>query len=81
MPASRIVALVPVRSLEGGKSRLAEHLDAEERADLVVRLLRRTIQAASPHVERVVVVSPDAEVLAIAAEAGRGAPAAGRSWA
>jgi 2-phospho-L-lactate guanylyltransferase len=70
MPAFRIVALVPVRSLESGKSRLAEHLDAEERADLVARLLRRTIQAASPHVERVVVVSPDAEVLAVAAEAG-----------
>jgi 2-phospho-L-lactate guanylyltransferase len=70
MPAPRIVALVPVRSLEGGKSRLAEHLDAEERADLVARLLRRTLEAVSSQVERVIVVSPDAEVLAFAARVG-----------
>jgi hypothetical protein len=37
-----IVALVPVRSLSGAKSRLGEPLDAEERADLVLALLRRT---------------------------------------
>ena len=70
MEPRRIVAIVPVRSLEGGKSRLAEHLDPEERADLVTRLLRRTIDAAAAVVERVIVVSPDVEVLAIAAAAG-----------
>ena len=70
MPASRIVAIVPVRSLEGGKSRLAERLDGEERAELVERLLRTTIEAVKPHVERVVVVSPDRDVLDLAAEAG-----------
>lgn len=70
MEPRRIVAIVPVRSLEGGKSRLAEHLDPEERADLVTRLLFRTIDAAAAVVERVVVVSPDVEVLAVAAAAG-----------
>ena len=38
---SRIVALVPVRSLSGAKSRLGEPLDPEERADLILALLRR----------------------------------------
>jgi 2-phospho-L-lactate guanylyltransferase len=70
MPTSRVVALVPVRSLEGGKSRLAERLDAEERAELVGRLLRTTIEALTPHVDRVVVVSPDRDVLDLAAAAG-----------
>lgn len=70
MEPRRIVAIVPVRSLEGGKSRLAEHLDPEERADLVTRLLRRTIDAAAAAVERVIVVSPDIDVLAVAAAAG-----------
>jgi len=42
----RIVALVPVRSLSGAKSRLGEPLDAEERADLILALLRRTVEQA-----------------------------------
>ena len=42
----RIVAIVPVRSLSGAKSRLGEPLDAEERADLVLALLRRTVAEA-----------------------------------
>src|SRR5262245_14961889 len=66
------VAVVPVRSLEGAKSRLGEALDAEERRALVERLLGRTVQAAQGVVGivDVLVVSPDAEVLALAASLG-----------
>ncbi len=64
--------MIPVRSLEGAKSRLGDVLDAEERRELVERLLRQTVAAAlaTPGVRRVVVVSPDPEVLAVAAAAG-----------
>ena len=60
-----VVALVPVRSLSGAKSRLGEPLDAEERADLVMGLLQRTVEAAlkATRLAGVVVVSMDAELL------------------
>ncbi len=47
-------------------------LDAEERRELVIRLLQQTIAAAlaTPGAGRVVVVSPDPEALAVAAAAG-----------
>lgn len=63
---------VPVRALEGAKSRLGAVLDAEERHDLVEGLLRRTVAAAlaTPGVVEVVVVSPDPEALAVAQAAG-----------
>jgi 2-phospho-L-lactate guanylyltransferase len=65
------VAVIPVGVLEGAKSRLGEMLDAEERRDLVTSLLQRTIDV----VRRtggldVLVVSPDPEVLELAARAG-----------
>jgi 2-phospho-L-lactate guanylyltransferase len=62
---SRIVGVVPVRSLSSGKSRLGEPLDAEERADLVLALLRRTVEQAlaATRLAGVVVVSEDADVL------------------
>ena len=62
---SRIVAVVPVRSLSSGKSRLGEPLDAEERADLVLALLRRTVEQAlaATRLAGVVVVSEDADLL------------------
>jgi 2-phospho-L-lactate/phosphoenolpyruvate guanylyltransferase len=68
----RIVALVPVRGLEGAKARLGEVLDAEERRSLVELLLARTIAAAAgtPAVVEVVVVSPDPDVLALAGGLG-----------
>ena len=67
-----VTIVVPVRSFENAKSRLGAVLDAEERHELVERLLRRTIAAGleTPGVAEVLVVSPDPEVLAIAAESG-----------
>ncbi len=64
--------VIPVRALEGAKSRLGEVLDAEERRELVELLLRRTLEAARavPGVEIVAVVSPDAAALAVARSAG-----------
>ncbi len=62
---SRIVAIVPVRSLSGAKSRLGEPLDPEERAELILALLRRTVSAAlaARRLDGVAVVSQDAELL------------------
>ena len=62
---SRIVALVPVRSLSGAKSRLGEPLDPEERADLILALLRRTVEAAraARRLAGVMVVSMDPDLL------------------
>lgn len=69
---TRVAAVVPVRALESAKSRLGEVLDAEERRDLVARLLDRTIGAARDArlIDEVIVVSPDPATLAAAAVAG-----------
>lgn len=68
----KVIALVPVGTLEGAKSRLGGALDAEERHDLAVRLLRRTLAAtgATPGIAETIVITPDDEVRAIALEAG-----------
>jgi 2-phospho-L-lactate guanylyltransferase len=69
---TRIAAIIPVGTLAGAKSRLGESLDAEERQDLVERLLARTVVAALA-VERlddVLVASPDRDVLRRSAELG-----------
>jgi len=68
----RTSVAIPVRALEGAKSRLGAVLDAEERHDLVEAMLRHTIAAAldTPGVLEVIVVSPDPEALAVAGEAG-----------
>ena len=68
----RVVAIVPVGALEGAKSRLGETLDAEERRDLVSRMLERTVDAAlgTPGIAETLVVSPDREALAVAARLG-----------
>jgi 2-phospho-L-lactate guanylyltransferase len=69
-----VVAVVPVRALEGAKSRLGDALDAGERRDLVARLLARTLDALAPAagagVGRTIVVSGDDAVLALARRAG-----------
>ncbi len=68
----RPFALVPARGLEAAKARLGEALDAEERRELVERLLLRTMAAAldSSELAGVVVVSPDDAVLRMATAAG-----------
>ena len=72
MPRSRTVAVIPVRSLEGAKSRLGEALDPEERRALVERLLARTIEAARavPTIDEIDVISPDPAVFVLARELG-----------
>ncbi|MDP9481808.1 MAG: 2-phospho-L-lactate guanylyltransferase [Chloroflexota bacterium] len=69
---SRLTAVVPVGSLEGAKSRLGDRLDAEERQQLVIELLDRTVRAAGAarSVASVVVVSPDPVALRVASAAG-----------
>jgi len=70
--APRVVAIVPVGGLEGAKSRLGETLDAEERRDLVQRMLDRTVRSAlaTSGIAETLVVSPDREALAAAARLG-----------
>jgi 2-phospho-L-lactate guanylyltransferase len=70
--SARVVVIVPVGTLEGAKSRLGETLDAEERRDLVVRMIRRTVEAAvaTPGVAETIVVTPDDEVRGLALAAG-----------
>lgn len=72
MTGRHIVAIVPVGPLDAAKSRLGGALDAEERHDLVTRLLHRTLAAslATPDVAETIVVSPDRDALAAAAAAG-----------
>ncbi len=67
-----LVAIVPVRSLEGAKSRLGGSLDAEERVVLAASLLDRTVLAVVgvARIESVVVVSPDPAVLRRASALG-----------
>lgn len=71
-PTRRLVVVVPVGTLDGAKSRLGGSLDAEERRDLAIRLLTRTIEAAiaTPDVAEVLVVTPDDQVRELAAGAG-----------
>ena len=66
-------AIIPVRGLERSKSRLAGPLDAEERFDLVSRLLARAIAATttSTRIAGTIVVSGDPDAL----EQGRAAGA------
>jgi 2-phospho-L-lactate guanylyltransferase len=69
---SRLAAIIPVGTIEGAKTRLGGTLDAEERQDLVERLLERTVGAALAvaRFEDVLVISPDREVLRRAADLG-----------
>jgi 2-phospho-L-lactate guanylyltransferase len=67
-----IWAIVPVKPLLMGKSRLASVLEGEERAKLNRMLLERTLGVLkdTPKVDGTLVVSRDPEVLAIAREFG-----------
>jgi 2-phospho-L-lactate guanylyltransferase len=70
--SERIVAVVPIRSLRHGKSRLSLVLGNEARESLLRRVADRVVTAAvdSGRIETVLVVSPDAGTLAWAAEMG-----------
>ena len=63
---------MPVGGLEGAKSRLGDTLDAEERRDLTIGLLTRTLEAihTSPGIAEMIVVSPDEDVRRLALAAG-----------
>lgn len=69
----RVIAVIPVGALDGAKSRLGAVLDAEERRDLVTRLVETTIGAVvgvGPAIAETIVVTPDDEVRALALDAG-----------
>lgn len=65
-------AVVPLRGLATGKARLAGAIDAEEREELLLGLLRRTVTLLREWgaLAAVHVVSADRRVLAVAASAG-----------
>ncbi len=76
--SERIVAVVPVRSLRHGKTRLSSVLGNGARETLLRGIANRVVSAAleSGLIETVLVVSPDAETLAWAAGLGSGVVAA-----
>lgn len=65
-------AIVPVKPLRWGKSRLAEVLTPDERTDLNRRLLAHTLDTltAVPEIEQVLVISRDQAALSLAREYG-----------
>jgi 2-phospho-L-lactate guanylyltransferase len=68
----RIVAVVPIRSLRHGKTRLSPVLATEARQTLLRGIADRVVTAAvdSGRIETILVVSPEAETLAWAAGFG-----------
>jgi 2-phospho-L-lactate guanylyltransferase len=69
---SRLHVVVPVRSLTGGKARLGEALDAEERESLILGMLEHELAVLADWggAAAVLVVSADPGVLAVADDAG-----------
>ncbi len=65
---NQIVSLIPVRSLTSGKTRLAGALSGDERAGLIREMLGGVVSAAlgSGVIGRVIVISPDEDVLSLA---------------
>lgn len=65
-------AIVPVKPLRRGKSRLANVLSFNERTDLNRHLLQNTLDTLNriPEIEQMLVVSRDSEALALARELG-----------
>jgi 2-phospho-L-lactate guanylyltransferase len=70
--SERIIAVVPIRSLRHGKTRLSPVLGNEARQTLLRGIAARVVTAAvdSSAVESVLIVSPDTETLAWATELG-----------
>ncbi len=65
-------AIIPVKPLRRGKSRLAKVISADKRADLNQYLLEHTIQVLNTidEIEHILVISRDKEALALARELG-----------
>ena len=65
-------AIIPVKPLRRGKSRLAKVISADKRADLNQYLLEHTIQVLNTidEIEQILVISRDKEALALARELG-----------
>lgn len=65
-------AIVPVKPLRRGKSRLAEVLTEEERADLNSQLLSNTLDTLQelPEIDNILVISRDPAALSLAREHG-----------
>jgi 2-phospho-L-lactate guanylyltransferase len=65
-------AIVPVKPLRRGKSRLSDVLSFNERTDLNRHLLKNTIDTLKsiPDIEHILVVSRDSEALAMARDMG-----------
>jgi 2-phospho-L-lactate guanylyltransferase len=65
-----ITALIPVKSLELGKSRLSDELDLANRIQLTHDSLRRVVHALQsvPSIDRIVVISRDEQVAGWAAD-------------
>ena len=63
-----ILAIIPVRSLTTGKSRLAPAVGPAMRRELTKRMLAITLEAcrASAAIDQILVISPDVEALAFA---------------
>ena len=72
MTAQHVVAIVPVGTLAGSKSRLGAVLDAEEREELALRLATTTIRAVldAARIDETIVVTPDDAVRDLAASLG-----------
>jgi 2-phospho-L-lactate guanylyltransferase len=70
--SERIVAVIPVRSLRHGKTRLSPVLGNEARETLLRGIADRVVTAAvdSGLIETILIVSPEAETLAWATEFG-----------
>ena len=75
-----MLAIVPVKGLDGAKSRLAPALSADERARLVVAMLDRVLAAceASTAITRTLLVTPEPELarngIDVLQDAGTGHP-------
>ena len=68
MTTHNSLAIVPVRSLASGKTRLAPTVDPDTRRELTKRMLAITLSAcrASAVIDQILVISPDVEALAFA---------------
>jgi 2-phospho-L-lactate guanylyltransferase len=73
---------LPLRTLSGGKARLGGVLDAEEREELILGLLRHTLSVLRdwPPCERIHVVSPDPRILELLLEETGADPPGGSPW-